>query len=136
MSMRKRCLTALIVVVGLASGQNVWTGVYSADQAKRGLETYKQQCSMCHGETMSGGGGVPAVAGPEFLYSWNGKTAAELFDYLKAMMPPADPGSLSDQKYVDVMAAMFQADGFPPGSAELTTDSKALSGIVITREKP
>jgi S-disulfanyl-L-cysteine oxidoreductase SoxD len=134
--MRAKCLIALIAVVGLAGAQNVWTGVYTADQAKRGLETYKQQCGMCHGETMSGGGGVPAVAGPEFLYSWNGKNAGELFDYLKAMMPPSDPGSLSDQKYADVMAAMFQTDGFPAGQAELKPDSKALADIAITKDKP
>jgi len=136
MNMRKRCLIVLTTVAGLASAQNVWTGVYTAEQGKRGLETYKQQCSMCHGETMSGGGGVPAVAGPEFLYGWNGKTAAELFDYVKSMMPPADPGGLSDQKYVDIMAAMFQADGFPAGPSELKPDSKALAEITITREKP
>lgn len=134
--MRRRCLIVLTAVAGLASAQNVWTGVYTADQAKRGLETYKQQCSMCHGETMSGGGGVPAVAGPEFLYGWNGKTAGDLLDYLKGMMPPADPGGLSDQKYVDIMATMFQTDGFPTGKTELSPDSKVLAGIEITREKP
>src|SRR5277367_444017 len=88
--------------------RNAWSGVYTAEQAKRGMATYREQCAMCQGEMMNGGGGVPAVAGPEFLYGWNGKTAAELFDYMKGMMPPADPGSLSDQKYADVMAAMFQ----------------------------
>src|SRR5580698_3685977 len=135
MSVRKFCLIALSAI-GIANAQNVWTGVYGADQAKRGLETYKQQCSMCHGDTMSGGGGVPAVAGPEFLYGWNGKTAAELLDYLKSMMPPADPGSLSDQKYVDIMAAMFQTDGFPAGKNELKADSKALAEVAITKDKP
>ncbi len=97
MSMRKRCLIALIAVVGLVSAKNVWTGVYSADQAKRGLETYKQQCSMCHGETMSGGGGVPAVAGPEFLYSWNGKTAAELTDSCRAQRSGGRKGHANRQ---------------------------------------
>jgi mono/diheme cytochrome c family protein len=136
MSMRNRLLIALLALAGLAGAQNVWTGVYTGEQGKRGLDTYKQQCSMCHGETMSGGGGVPAVAGPEFLYGWNGKSAAELLDYLKSMMPPADPGGLSDQKYVDIMAAMFQTDGFPAGQSELKADSKALAEITITREKP
>ena len=127
---------ALIAALGFASAENVWTGVYTADQAGGGLETYKQQCSMCHGETMSGGGGVPAIAGPEFLYGWNGKTVAELFDYLKTKMPPSDPGGLNDQKYADVIAAMFQTDGFPRGKTELGVDSKVLTAIVITREKP
>jgi mono/diheme cytochrome c family protein len=136
MSMRARYFIALVAIVGIASAQNVWTGVYAADQAKRGLDTYKQQCSMCHGETMSGGGGVPAVAGPEFLFGWNGKTTGELFDYVKTKMPPSDPGGLSDQKYSDVIAAMFQTDGFPAGQTELGIDSKVLAGIVITREKP
>jgi mono/diheme cytochrome c family protein len=133
--MRARLLLVLAAAVGVAGAQNVWTGVYTADQAKRGLETYQQQCSMCHGDTMGGGGGVPAVAGPEFLFGWNGKTAAELMDSMKKM-PPSDPGSLSDQKYADVMAAMFQTDGFPAGPAELSADSKALTEIMITREKP
>jgi mono/diheme cytochrome c family protein len=136
MKMRTRLWIGLAALAAAAGAQNVWTGVYSAEQAKRGLETYKQQCAMCHGETMSGGGGVPAVAGPEFLFGWNGKSAGELFDYMKAMMPPADPGSLSDQKYVDVMAAMFQTDSFPEGQAELSSDAKVLKEISITREKP
>jgi len=141
--MRTGLFITLAALAGLAllaqekqESRNVWTGVYTSDQAKRGLEAYKDKCEMCHGETMSGGGGVPAVAGPEFLFGWNGKTAAELFDYVKSMMPPADPGGLSDQKYADIIAAMFQTDGFPSGKVELSSDSKALAPIVITREKP
>jgi mono/diheme cytochrome c family protein len=133
-------VAGLIAVLGIGQNKpsrNVWEGVYAADQAKRGAEAYKSSCAMCHGETMQGGGGIPAVAGPEFLFSWNGKTAAELFDYLRTMMPPADPGSLGDQKYADVMAAIFERNGFPANDkSELGPDPSVLAGILITRERP
>jgi len=38
------------------------------------------------------------------------------------------PGGLSDQKYADVIAAMFQAGGFPAGLGELSSDPQGDGG--------
>jgi mono/diheme cytochrome c family protein len=138
--------TAAVVVLAAAvsalPGQekkpahNVWEGVYTAEQAARGMETFKSKCSGCHGENMAGGPGAPAAGGPEFVFNWDGKTAAELLDYLRANMPPNEAGSLSDERYADVAAAIFQTSEFPAGKADLPTDGGALGDIQITKDKP
>jgi S-disulfanyl-L-cysteine oxidoreductase SoxD len=116
--------------------KSTWDGVYSAAQADRGMETFKNQCAACHGESMQGGGGAPAAAGAEFLFSWNKKNLGELIEYLKGNMPPGQAGSLSDQRYTDIIAAILKTSEFPAGGADLPADAKALGEIQILREKP
>jgi len=128
---------ALAAIPGNAQKKRtVWDGVYTGEQAERGMTSFKSQCSMCHGESMQGGGGVPAAAGPEFMFSWDNKSTAELLDYLKTNMPPGQSGSLSDQRYTDIIAAILETSEYPKGGMELPADSKALAEIQITREKP
>ena len=43
---------------------------------------------------------------------------------------------MSAQRYADIVAAVFQANGFPAGPAELSADEKGLADIKILREKP
>lgn len=127
----------LVVAFGVAqSKRTVWDGVYSTAQAKRGAEIFKSQCSACHGEGMTGGGGAPAAAGPEFVFNWKGKSIAELLEYVKANMPPGNAGSLSDQKYVDAISAMLQTSEFPAGAKDLPTDAAELANLQITQTKP
>jgi mono/diheme cytochrome c family protein len=124
-------------VVPAQEPRTVWAGVYAAAQADRGAGRYASQCAMCHGAEMTGGAGVPGLAGPEFLFGWNNKSAAELLDYLKANMPPAEPGVLSDAQYVDVIAAMFRTNGFPPASSgELPAGRDGLATVRITKDRP
>lgn len=134
----------IAVVIGLAAvftasaqkKRTVWDGVYTADQATRGMATFKAQCASCHGENMMGGGGAPAAAGPEFVFNWKDKSVGELFEYVRTNMPPGAAGSISDQKYADIAAAIFQATEFPAGQAELPADATALADIQIIKEKP
>jgi hypothetical protein len=35
-------------------------------------------------------------------------------------MPADDPASLEDRRYLDILAYLIQANGFPAGSRELT----------------
>ena len=82
---RSKRLVAILVFGGLALSQDkrsVWDGVYTAEQAKRGQARYNQQCASCHGDTLMGGESAPPLAGGEFLSTWNGLTAGELFDRL------------------------------------------------------
>ena len=117
-------------------GTTVWSGVYSEAQAERGGKRYADQCASCHGAEMTGGAGVPGLAGIEFLFGWNNKSLADLLEYLKQNMPPTQPGALSDSQYVDVIAAMLKANKFPPAaSGEMPTDRAGLGPIRITREK-
>lgn len=105
-------------------------GVYSREQWMRGRDLYAGMCAGCH----------PAVThvGPAFTKSWSGKKLSDLFGFLRERMPKNDPGSLSEQDYVDVMSYMLRLNGFPAGVDELPPDSIALTKIKIdsSRAKP
>jgi mono/diheme cytochrome c family protein len=139
----RRCATllfagALGATTGLGQGAaTVWDGVYTDAQAERGAKRYADTCAMCHGVEMSGGGGVPGLVGAEFLFGYNDATVAALVDYIKANMPPGQPGALSDAQYVDVVAAILKGNGFPASpTLELPSDPKALAQVRILRAKP
>ena len=98
-------------------------GVYNREQWMRGSDIYAGMCAGCH----------PAVThvGPAFNKSWAGKKLSELFGFLRERMPKNDPGSLSEQEYVDVMSYMLRLNGFPAGVEELPADSVALTKVRI-----
>jgi mono/diheme cytochrome c family protein len=105
-------------------------GAYTADQAARGAQTFTDKCSGCHGVDYTGGGGSPSLKGPEFMYNWNGKTAADLFAYVHDNMPPGEAGSLSDAQYTEIVAAILNANGLPAGATPLPAGA-ASAGVVI-----
>jgi alcohol dehydrogenase (cytochrome c) len=101
------------------------------------MQILSTQCAMCHAENLQGGPGVPSVVGAAFMFKWNGKSLRELFDLIRTTMPPGQAGSLGDQGYADVLAAILQHNHYPPGTkAELSADAEALADIQIRREKP
>ena len=135
---------ALTMALGATIGRaqdagpgTVWDGVYTEAQADRGLKRYAANCEMCHGGGMTGGGGVPGLIGAEFLFGYNNKTAADLFTYVKENMPPGQTGSLSDQQYVEIVAAVFKGNGFPASATqELPSSLSGLGAVKILRAKP
>ena len=124
-----------------ASAQlSVWSGVYTEAQSKRGQTLYSGACSQCHGAKLNGAAQSdqppsPAIARAGFLRKWDGKTVAELFKYVREMMPTDNPGTLSDQQAIDAIAHMFAVSEIPAGDKELPTDKKVLEGIVIKMQK-
>lgn len=98
-------------------------GIYSREQWIRGRDVYAGMCAGCH----------PAVThvGPVFTTSWAGKRLSELFGFVKERMPKNDPGSLSEEEYVDVITYLLRLNGMPVGPEELPVDSVALSRIRI-----
>jgi hypothetical protein len=98
-------------------------GVYSREQWMRGRDVYAGLCAGCH----------PAAThtGSTFTTSWAGKKLSDLFGFLRERMPKNDPGSLSEQDYVDVMSYMLRMNGFPTGVDDMPADSLALTKIRI-----
>jgi mono/diheme cytochrome c family protein len=130
----------LVYVAALATmsaqEKTAWDGVYAAPQAARGEARYAEACATCHGADMAGGPGVPGVTGIEFMFKYNGKTVADLFDYLTQNMPPGQQGSLTDAQYLDLTAAILKGNGFPQGAADLPPDRASLAAIRLTRNRP
>jgi S-disulfanyl-L-cysteine oxidoreductase SoxD len=129
-----------VTTMPAAAQVSIWSGVYTQAQSKRGQELYSGACSQCHGPRLNGAAQSdqppsPAIARAGFLRKWNGKTVAELFTYVRTMMPTDNPGTLTDQQAIDSIAYILAVSEAPAGDKELPTDPKALEGIVIGEKK-
>lgn len=118
--MRKQSLSGLTIVASLlASTAMAATPSFTADQASAGAADYAQNCAMCHGAALNGGGG-PALTGSGFT---SGSTVSEVFGTLAQQMPATNPGGLTHTQYEDLMAYILQKNGDAPGSAALSYDA-------------
>ena len=118
---------------------SVWDGVYTEEQAELGRTIYAAQCAVCHGNRGEGGGDPdfpdgPALAGATFLRNWEGRSVSTLFEVTRATMPQINPGSLSDEQYINVVAHMLELSRLPAGEEVLAPDPVFLSTIVIEPE--
>ena len=104
------------------------------DQAKRGA-LKSGLCIECHGDGFIGGP-APELAGAAFAASWNGRTVGDLFDLIRLTMPDNEPGSLSREVYVDLVAYILAVNKFPAGQTEISTEIEALKLIRIDASKP
>jgi cytochrome c len=104
-------------------------GVYTAAQAARGRDIYAGNCRSCH---------TPEThTGATFNAIWNRRSLADLFSFIRERMPKNDPGSLSDEEYVDVLAYLLRMNKMPAGRVELSSDSTALKRIrIVTTKSP
>jgi cytochrome c len=93
--------------------------VFTVAQAQAGRECYQQHCATCHQPNLSGGA-VPELAGPVFRSRWRPHTPAQLYGFIKAMMPLDDAGSLRDQDYIDLTAFLLSANGAKAGKEPFT----------------
>lgn len=108
------------------------TPTFTRAQADRGMETYRDRCTECHGGNLGGGVvGGPPLRGTYFEQRWEGRSVAELFEYTRARMPQDRPRSLSDRTYADLVAMILRENGMSPGPSELPSSADALRGFVI-----
>ncbi|MBI3792797.1 MAG: cytochrome c [Gemmatimonadetes bacterium] len=103
-------------------------GVYSAEQASRGKDTYLAQCQSCHAAITH--------TGPVFRRNWSGRTLSELFTFMSTRMPKSEPGSLAPETYADLLAYMLQMNKMPPGTAEIVPDPAQLARVRIQLAPP
>lgn len=109
--------------------RTVWDGVYAVDQAERGGSAYARACSHCHDT-----GEAPSVVGEAFIRSWFQEDLSIPFTRIQTTMPLDDAGSLGDDVYVEVLAFLLEASGFPPGDEPLSADAGHLAGILVVDE--
>jgi mono/diheme cytochrome c family protein len=88
------------------------TAWFSADQVGSGRLAYAQNCAVCHGTQLQGGG-APGLSGRGFVAQWNGKTVKSLFSYVSQNMPLGKAGSLQPQQYADIVAYILSKSGVP-----------------------
>ena len=120
--------------LGVHAGQakTAKDGVYTDAQANRGEGLYGQQCAACHAADLSGSG-APALAGTDFLGSWDKMSVADLVEKIVTSMPSSSPGSLSRDQATDLVAFILKSNKFPAGPAELDSEVAALKTISIVK---
>jgi mono/diheme cytochrome c family protein len=124
-------LASLGVAVAAQATRSVNEGVYTADQAKKGEATYKEQCAACHGDNLEGSGPMPPLAGKDFLGNWGGKTVGDLYEKTQTTMPATAPGTLMPAQVADILAFLLKSSKYPAGSTALEGKVEALLPISL-----
>ncbi len=113
---------ALGLAPATAQERTIKDGVYTAEQAARGREAYREQCSACHASNLMGGEMAPGLVGPGFVGGWSGETLFEFADFTNATMPQDAPGRLSPEQLNDIIAFILERNEYPAGSEALAID--------------
>ena len=103
---------------------------FTTEQAEAGKVAYNASCAVCHGNTLTNGTFGTPLAGEYFKNKWFGKTVRAFFEHAMKM-PPAAPASLPDDVYADIVAYVFEVNGFEPGGEALPADAEGLTEMTI-----
>jgi mono/diheme cytochrome c family protein len=115
---------ALVADAQNASGPSIWSGVFTAAQAKRGDAAYQASCSSCHGSDLRATDAEAVdLTGPAFRARWNGKALEDRFETIRDTMPLGNANTLGDKTYMDILAFILQFNDFPPGEQELMPET-------------
>jgi mono/diheme cytochrome c family protein len=118
------------------TSRSVWDGVFTEEQANRGRALYGQECSGCHGDSLTGADEVPALSGGVFLSNWDGLTVGDLFERIRISMPANSPGKLNRDKIADILSYLLAFNHFPAGKTELERQTEVLKQIRLEATKP
>jgi len=131
-----RCARAGMAISAtvLASLAHAQSGPFTEAQAAAGRASYFANCAGCHLADLRGANEARPLVGPDFMRTWSARSAQELIAFLGVTMPPppAAPGSLGAQSYVNLAAFLLQANGATAGTGELTAATSATVGSVAT----
>jgi len=127
-------LAALAADAQNASRPAVWSGVFTAEQAKRGDDAYQASCSACHGSDLHATDPEAVdLTGPAIRAKWNGKTLQDRFEAIRDTMPPGNANTLGDKTYMDILAFILQSNEIPAGNQELTSET---AKAIVFAQKP
>lgn len=124
---------ASVATVAVAQGTKTTNdGVFTEAQVTSGEALFGTNCASCHGGNLRGTPGAPGLIGSR-INKWVDKTLGEYFTFVKENMPAGNPGSLSDEQYVDVISYIFSKGKYPTGETPLPVDPAALAEITIAK---
>lgn len=99
-------------------------GTFTDVQATRGDTAFHMFCASCHDQAFH--------TGEQFRMAWVGRTLRDYFRTLKATMPEDNPGGLTDDQYLSVIAYIMKLNGYSSGADSLAADTVALKRIRIS----
>lgn len=74
------------------------TATAAPAQVEPGKAMFDANCAACHDSTLRGSSHGPALVGPVFADKWRAGSSSDLASYIKAMMPPGSPGTLTERE--------------------------------------
>ncbi len=137
--MSKSLFRSLVISVFLGFGGSsiaqsenpLHQGIYTSEQAARGETAFMASCASCHANDLRGNSNSPGLVGMGFLFLWEGRPLADLFEKMRDEMPTDRPGSLSATTYVDLLAFILQRNSYPAGNMALSPDTLSSPELLI-----
>jgi mono/diheme cytochrome c family protein len=122
--------TILIATTGAGMADDA-AGPFTIGQVIAGRRAFLANCTNCHGAGMTGGGGgAPALTGPNFQEDWLNKSPGQLFRFASTNMPLNFAGMLPRDTYVDLVSFILAVNGAKPGPDAFTGDSDVRIGTI------
>src|SRR5689334_2493267 len=100
---------------------------YTDEQSNRGEAIYTKACGPCHEDKSL----APLLQGEPFAKNWSDKTVGALFTKIRSTMPLQDPGTLTDQQAIDLVAYILKLNHLSAGQEALPTDAAALAALSL-----
>lgn len=123
-------LCGAVAGITAALAQSPTAALYTDDQAQRGVDAYETRCGMCHGANMEGAQG-PTLLGDTLTSHY--PTVGDLMQFIVQNMPKNDPGSLSHDDYVDILAFILLKNGWSSGPHALTFADASQSKAALSQ---
>ena len=106
-------------------------GPFTDAQAQAGQAAYAQNCARCHDS-----GEAPPLTGAGFLNVWGSRTTHDLFARIKDTMPVDNPGSLSSDTVVPIIAYLLKNNGAAAGATAFTPTTAVAINTIAPGEAP
>src|SRR5690242_18047679 len=106
-------------------------GPFTDAQAQAGQAAYAQNCAKCHDS-----GEAPPLTGAGFLNVWASRTTHDLFARVKDTMPVDNPGSLSNETVVPIIAYLLKTNGAVAGATAFTPTTAVAINTIAPGEAP
>lgn len=111
----------------LSAPSSLFAGTFTAEQATAGDPAYQANCAQCHGAKLEGPE-APGLFGQDVMGNWD--TAGGLYDFISVAMPPAAPGQLGEDAYLQIVAYIMRENGAEPSDQPLTLENMAEVSLV------
>ena len=115
-------MLALAGSLAAAEPRTTVDGVYTEEQAQKGLEVHETYCAKCHHYS---------YYQAAFLLSWQNQPVSSLYDLIELKMPEDRPGALKPREYAALLAYVFELNELPAGSEKLSHDHDEMAQILI-----
>ncbi|HUN76805.1 MAG TPA: PQQ-binding-like beta-propeller repeat protein [Steroidobacteraceae bacterium] len=90
----------------------VWVAAATPGRAQVADDAYLRSCAGCHGAELRGGETGPPLIGSAFERRWLPLPPEALAQFIRATMPPTNPGKLSPSDYAAALAHIRRANGW------------------------